>query len=278
MQYNMTMPNEQDIAVFKETVWQFYGRQGRVLPWRTPEADGTFDPYKILVSEFMLQQTQVTRVVPKFEQWLVRFPTLAHVAQATLAEVLQAWSGLGYNRRAKFLWQAAQAIVRTHQGVVPSQLQRLTALPGIGVNTAAAILTYAYNQAVPFIETNVRTVYIHAFFADRDDVADNELMPYVVRTLEAESPREWYWALMDYGTFLKASVGNVARASRHYKKQSTFNGSVRQLRGRVIRQLASQACALSTLQQQIGDERLPKVLEALLAEQLIRYQDGKYTL
>ncbi len=274
------MISEQQRALFQETVWTYYRDHARHdLPWRQPEPDGTFDAYKIMVSEAMLQQTQVVRVIPKFQAFLVRFPTVKALAAAPLGEVLIVWSGLGYNRRAKFLWQAAQAIVQNHNGEIPRNVSDLQALPGIGANTAGAICAYAYNQPVVFIETNIRTVFIHHFFADTlEPVADKVLAEYVAETLEAAQPREWYWALMDYGVYLKQTVGNVSRRSKSYAKQSKFEGSLRQIRGAVIRRLATGAHTKNQLAIELTDERLDSVLDALTQEKLIEKRGDQYYL
>lgn len=163
-----------EITALQETVWKYYHQHGRHdLPWRLPEPDGSFDPYKILVSEIMLQQTQVPRVLPKFTEFLTKFPTGQELAEASLGEVLAAWSGLGYNRRAKFLWQAAQKVVRDFGGELPHTFEALESLPGIGKNTAGAVAAYAYNQPAIFLETNIRTIFIHHFFRDADLVPDS---------------------------------------------------------------------------------------------------------
>ncbi len=261
-------------ADFIEQVWDYYHKHGRDLPWRTPDSDNSFDAYKIMVSEVMLQQTQAARVIPKYLAFLEQFPSAASLANAPLSEVLTAWSGLGYNRRARFLWQAAQQL----QQAVPGAVEEWAALPGIGSNTAGAIVAYSYNQPVVFIETNIRTVYLHHFFTGQDNVRDAEILPRVAETLDREHPREWYWALMDYGSYIKQTVGNASRSSAHYTKQSRFIGSQRQIRGAVLRELITGAKSLSDLQQAIGDDRLAKVLESLTKEQLIRKQGDTYLL
>jgi A/G-specific adenine glycosylase len=285
------------VRQLQEAVWEYYRQHGRDLPWRRPEPDGSFDPYKILVSEVMLQQTQVTRVVPKYQAFLERFPNIRSLAAASVGDVIKAWNGLGYNRRAKYLWQAAQAI----RGPFPLSLEELVKLPGIGKNTAGAILVYAYNQPLAFIETNIRTVYIHHFFADDTAVDDKELLPLVEQTLPKkgkEQPetrihsapgakrktvglshyREWYWALMDYGAYLKQTVGNLNRHSKHYVKQTPFEGSLRQVRGAVLRALAASPMTLSELQAIVPDSRLGKVLDALAAEGMIHRQGDHLSL
>ena len=175
---------------FIKTVWDFYHQSGRHdLPWRK-----TTNPYHIAVSELMLQQTQVVRVVPKYKAFLELFPTVEVLTAAPLGNVLKAWQGLGYNRRAKFLWQAAQAVVDIHHKTWPKTLVELKTLPGIGNYTAGAIMNFAYNKPVPLIETNIRTVYLHHFFLQQEVVSDKELLPVIERTLDEENPREWNWA------------------------------------------------------------------------------------
>lgn len=259
---------------FLDAVWSYYHDHGRDLPWRHAEPSGLFDPYKILVSEVMLQQTQVARVITKYHEFLQAFPSVQDLASASLGDVLRLWQGLGYNRRAKFLWQAAQMVVQEFGGQFPQSQQELTRLPGVGTNTAGAICAYAYDQPVVFIETNIRTVYIHHFFADRDDVHDKELVPLVTESLQQvmaskQSPQEFYWALMDYGTHLKSTVGNRTRSSKHYAKQSAFVGSRRQVRGQVLRHLAAGPASQTVLGKNIADERLDSVLDDLLGEGLI---------
>lgn len=265
--------------MFTETVWEYYHEHGRDMPWRHAEPNGTFDPYKIMVSEIMLQQTQVLRVIPKYEAFLQEFPDVQSLARAPLSKVLGQWSGLGYNRRAKFLHQAAQQIMQQNAGSFPTTLNTLSMLPGIGHNTAAAIMNYAYSQPTPFLETNIRTVYIYHFFAAHPElVTDKELLPLVAETIDQENPREWFWALMDYGSHLKATVGNLSRQSKHYTKQSKFEGSKRQIRGQVLRLLLEQPHTTRKLKQLIPDERLTAVLADLCTEGLINKDGQRYFL
>ena len=227
-----------------------------------------------MVSEIMLQQTQVQRVVPKYQAFLKEFPTITKLAEASLQEVLLAWSGLGYNRRAKFLHQAARIVAQDHDGLFPRTIEELVKLPGIGANTAAAIVTYSFNRPVIFIETNIRSVYLHHFFKDQINVHDKEILSLVEQTVDQDEPREWYWALMDYGSYLKSVLPNPSRASKHHIKQSTFEGSRRQVRGQVLRSLAASPKTQAVLSRQIADERLVEVLVQLSKEGLIR-QEGK---
>jgi A/G-specific adenine glycosylase len=221
-----------DLRSFKKRIYDYYREHGRSMPWRE-----TRNPYHMLVSELMLQQTQVARVLEKYREFIALFPDAAALAKAPLRSVLKVWQGLGYNRRALALQQIARALVAQHSGKVPASLDELVRLPGIGKATASAILAFAFNQPVVFIETNVRTVFIHFFFSEQDAVSDEEILPLVTQTLDTDNPREWYYALMDYGTFLKKTVANAGRKSRHYHKQSPFDGSNRQVRGRIVRYL-----------------------------------------
>ena len=218
---------------FQQLVYRYYEKRGRHdLPWRLD-----YDPYAVLVSEIMLQQTQVERVVPKFQAWLKQFPTFAALAQATVAEVLQHWVGLGYNRRALNLHKTAQVVMTEHQGRLPHGEAQLLALPGIGPYTANAVRAFVCNQPVVMIETNIRSVYLHHFFPKRKSVDDSELLPLIEQTLDAENPRRWYSALMDYGSAVKSQLPNPSRRSKQHTTQSAFAGSNRQVRGAIIRAL-----------------------------------------
>lgn len=273
------MSNNGNTQLFQKQVWAYYTDHGRHdLPWRNPEPNGSFDAYKILVSELMLQQTQVTRIIPKFHQFLDVFPSLELLAAAPLSAVLIAWSGLGYNRRAKFLQQAAQLIVRDFGGAFPTTMSQLVTLPGVGSNTAGAVLAYAFNEPVAFVETNIRTVFIHHFFKDQAAVSDKDIRELVIKTLDTTNPRVWYWALMDYGSFLKKSVGNTSIASKSYAKQPAFGSSRRQIRGHVLRLLAQGPQTVAALGAAIADERLQAVLTDLVHEGLIQKDGSIYQL
>jgi A/G-specific adenine glycosylase len=273
------MTAQLDIQLFQETVWSFYRDQGRHdLQWRLPQQDGRFDPYKIMVSEIMLQQTQVSRVTTKYEEFVALFPTVQDLAAAKQGDVLRAWSGLGYNRRAKYLHQAAQVIVDQYAGNFPQTVAELIQLPGVGKNTAGAVLAYAFNLPAVFVETNIRTVVIHNFFAEASNVSDADIAAVVEASVDSEHPREWYWALMDYGSYLKQTVGNLNKLSKTYAKQTTFKGSKRQIRGQVLKLLASKPHEYQAVEKHVTDERLPIVLQELLAEGLIREEAGGYCL
>ena len=219
------------------------------MPWRE-----TRDPYCILVSEVMLQQTQVARVMVKYAEFLAAFPTVRHLAQASLQDVLQVWRGLGYNRRVLALKCCAEEVVKLHGGCLPDTVADLEKLPGIGPYTAGALAAFAYDIATPVIETNIRTVFIHFFFHGQEKVADRQIMPLVAVTLPLDSPRAWYYALMDYGVTIKQANPNPGRRSAHYVRQSTFEGSNRQLRSRMLQEIMK--CA------GMSPQRLAKLLTA----------------
>lgn len=252
---------------FRRIVWGYYDRHGRhELPWRL-----NLDPYAILVSEVMLQQTQVERVIPKYTKWLEEFPTGEHLARAPLPAVLTRWQGLGYNRRALALQRCAQTVVATYHGQLPRMSEQLIALPGIGPSTAAAIQAFAFNRPVVMVETNIRTVYLHHYFSDRENISDQELIPLIQETLVRKRARQWYWALMDYGSFLKKQHSNPARRSRHYMRQSRFQGSNRQVRGAIVRALTkTPALSEQALSQQLQTSEITPARVALATEQLTR--------
>lgn len=264
----------QAIAAFRQLVLE----QGRLLyrdlPWRR-----TTDPYHIWISEVMLQQTQVQRVDGRWQRWLERFPTVDALASAQTADVLDEWQGMGYNRRALALLNAARAISEAG-GVMPHELRELVALPGIGPATAAGIRAFAFNLPGVYLETNVRTVMLHEFYPDAAQVPDKELIPLVEATCPqdahdpSDDPRTWYYALLDYGYHLKRTVPNPSRRSRTHVRQSRFEGSHRQKRAMVVRALLAHrdGASVETLAQEVSaEERLAgrePVGEALVLELL----------
>jgi A/G-specific adenine glycosylase len=263
------------LAAFKKTVFAYYNKEGRThLPWRK-----TTNPYRILVSEVMLQQTQVDRVIPYYRQWLAQFPTVKTLADAPLSEVLAAWQGLGYNRRAKHLHAAAKAIAT--EGVFPKTPEALEKLPGIGPYTARAIAAFSSNQDVVFVETNLRTAVTHHFFPHKKQVDDKEVLAVLAAALPKGRAREWYAALMDYGAHLKRSGVRLNAKANAYRKQSTFRGSSREARGAILKALVRGPQSPAFLVGILGDDRVPQVqsqLAALTKEGLIVLSRGKFRL
>lgn len=225
------IPNDshKDLALFRRKIRSFYAKNKRIMPWRE-----THDPYRIWISEIMLQQTQVDRVRQKYAEFISCFPTVQVLANAPMAVILKLWQGLGYNRRALHLKKAAEIIVEQYNATIPSSITALISLPGIGPATAGAIRTYAWNLPNIFIETNIRSVFIHHFFPTKKNITDAQLVPYIQSALDTKNPREWCYALMDYGSYLKRTQLNPSRASKHYTRQSKFQGSNRQLRGKIL--------------------------------------------
>ena len=264
-----------DATQFQVLIRKYYRKGRSHLPWRK-----TTDPYHIAISEIMLQQTQVSRVIEKYNSFLTVFPTVGALARAPLGKVLTLWSGLGYNRRAKFLHSMAKQILAARGGVFPTDPAELEQLPGIGPYTARAIAAFAYNAPVAFVETNIRTVYVHHFFPGADRVSDRELLPLIEQTLDRKNPRKWYAALMDYGSELKQAGNRAHRQSVHYVRQTPFVGSRRQVRGAVIRSLVAEAKSLSRLQKELSysEELLSAVVSDLTQERLIERKGAKFTL
>ena len=271
----MTIPQLRDCnpEFFRPLVWDFYSRYARSFPWRE-----TREPFAIFISEIMLQQTQTQRVLPKYERFLHTFDSFLSLARAELPDILPLWSGLGYNRRAKFLLQAARMVIDDFNGVLPDDPQMLVRLPGVGPNTAGSLSAFVYNQPVVFIETNIRRVFLHYFFPEQTDVPDSELFPLIEQMLDYDSPREWYYALMDLGVALKSKLPNANRRSRHYTRQSPFENSQRQIRGRILRLLQENPwLGLGEVAEwaEFPTERVSRAVKALEHEGFIeRYNGG----
>lgn len=235
------MTNDANLLAFRALVLERGRELYRDLPWRR-----TRDPYAIWISEVMLQQTQTSRVDGRWQRWLERFPTPVALAAAAPADVLDEWQGLGYNRRALALHRAAQAIAALG-GELPAETKALEALPGIGPATAAGIRAFAFDLPSVYLETNVRSVLLHELFLAAESVPDRELVPILRATCPddahdpADDPRTWYYALLDYGAYLKRSVPNPSRRSRGHARQSRFEGSHRQKRAELLRALLAHA-------------------------------------
>ena len=291
-----------ELRVFVEFVAKKGRELYRDLPWRR-----TYDPYAIWISEVMLQQTQVSRVDGRWQRWLERFPTVDALAAAAPSDVLEEWQGLGYNRRALSVHRAAQAISEAG-GVFPQDSKELVKLPGIGPATAAGIRAFAFNLHGVYLETNVRTVFLHELYPQAEGVPDSELVPLVELTCPASvedavdavaagadsavntaaetdetelTPRSWYYALLDYGAYLKKTIPNPSRRSKSHVKQSRFEGSHRQKRAELLRVLLAHkdegGAAFETLHQELcqievnaGRETLDEQVTLGLLEELAK--------
>ena len=261
---------------FRQFVFSYYETSGRHdMIWRH-----TTDPYLITVSEIMLQQTQVSRVETIYPQFISRFPTFNALAMANESEVLAAWQGMGYNRRALSLHKLSRIIVSEYNGILPDDPEILVNLPGIGPATSCSITAFAFNRPVVFIETNIRRIFIHCFFRSKESVDDAELLPLVESALPQTRAREWYWALMDLGSVMKPVAGNPNRKSKQYVKQSTFAGSIRQVRGEILKyMLKNHSADANTLSRTLNYDitLVEQVLNTMIHEGFfIRANDGTY--
>jgi len=254
------------VSIFQGFIWDYYCKHGRTFPWRE-----TQNPYHILVSEIMLQQTQVSRVVNKYSEFIATFPDFLALGKAPLRQVLQVWQGLGYNRRALALQQTAQKVITQFSGKLPADPEVLRQFPGIGQYTAAAVVTFAFNKPVAFIETNIRTVFTHCFFDKRELISDREILPLIELTIDRKNPREWNYALFDYGAMLKHQRKVIQKVK--LSRQGCFRGSNRELRGQIIRQLVErESIAMQDLIDILNQngERVRRILLELQREGLIQ--------
>jgi len=266
----------EEISKFQGNIWNFYQQNARIFPWRE-----TNNPYHITVSEIMLQQTQTDRVAKKYEEFIFRFPDFKTLAQASLKDVLLYWQGLGYNRRAIYLQKIAQKVESDYAGKLPNNPKELITFPGIGSYTSCSIPTFAYNIPTVFIETNIRALYIFFFFSDKDKVKDSDILNLIEQTVDTNNPREWYYALMDFGADIKKQFKNPNIKSAHYTIQSKFEGSDRQIRGQILK-LLTQKNELNNKQIIAILKKDPKktytILEQLTTEGFLQKNKDSYSI
>ena len=274
--------SKKETTEFGKVLRNFYKKHGREdLPWRKP-----LTPYRVVVSEIMLQQTQVSRVEAYFKAWIKKWPNFQALARAPLKDILVAWQGLGYNRRAKFLHDLAKVVTEEYAGKLPADEQVLKTLPGIGPYTAGAVMAFVHNQPTVILETNIRTVLVHHFFqGKKTKVSEKELLSVQRQIVEAlpwakKSPGEFYWAMMDYGVYLKKHVGNLNKQTRAYQKQSKFSGSHRESRARVLRAVLDGKASLSGITKKLGLEKqkVDQILKELVREKLIVKKSRHYEI
>ena len=257
---------------FQKFVLGYFKKNGRSFPWRD-----TKDPYKILVSEVMLQQTQTERVVVKYAEFLKAFPTWKALSSATPAEVVKVWMGLGYYRRAFNLHKAAQCVCNEYGGVPPQTAEGLRDLPGVGPYTASAVAAFAFGEPAPMIETNIRSVYLYTFYPQVLAVSDKEILQKVEETLYKKDPRSWFYALMDLGVELKKHTKGINQRSKHHVKQSKFEGSQRQVRAAVLRAITEAASIRrSDISRKLSydADKIEAAITALTSEGLIQTVRG----
>ncbi len=249
-----------------------FKRHGRTLPWRHGRRRNP-SPYAVFVSECMLQQTQVERVIPKYEAFLKRFPSWDELARAPLSTVVRAWSGLGYNRRARYLRESARIVIKRFGGILPRDPKLINDLPGVGPYTAAAVAAFAFGVPAVFIETNIRTVFLHHYFVGKNKVKDVEMLPLVEQSLAGQNPRHFYAALMDYGAHLKLQGVRLNYRSAHYTKQTVFRGSLREARGAVLRYLLKErkiSFARLAKELHLTPEKVATAVAGLVRDGLVR--------
>lgn len=259
------------IKSFQKKVLIFYNKEGRDLPWRK-----TTNRYFIFVSEIMLQQTQVNRVIKKYNEWIKIFPTIKKLAQANLKDVLFAWSGLGYNSRGKRLWDAAKIIVEKYNGIIPETVEELKTLPGIGPYTARSILIFADNKNIATVDTNIRRIFIHQFKLN-EKISDKELFSLAEKLLPKNKSRDWHNGLMDYGQVITARKTGIKPKTQ----QSTFNGSHRQYRAKIVKYLTTkESITLQKAKKEFSESpyNLKEILTELEEEGIIKKEGMKYLI
>lgn len=260
------------IKAFQKKILKYYDSKGRELPWRK-----TRNRYNIFVSEIMLQQTQVSRVIEKYKEWLKAFPTVQKLAEAKLSDVLRVWSGLGYNSRGKRLWEAAKIIVEQYKGKAPQRVEELIALPGIGPYTARSILIFADNRNIATVDTNIRRIFIHEFKLS-ETIPDKDLFMLAEKILPKGKSRDWHNALMDYGSHILTSKETGIRPKT---QQSKFKGSRREYRAKIIKYLTQhQLISLAQAKKEFSkcSQDLKSIFEELEKEELIKKEKQSYSI
>ena len=265
--------SQEDVVAFQKKVMNWWAENARDLPWRRDPS-----PYNVLVSEIMLQQTQVSRVVLKFDEFMKEFPTIESLAKTNIKHLLKVWSGLGYNRRAIWLKEAAKQIVE--RGEFPQSVKELQELKGIGPYTSRSVLIFAFNKDLAAVDTNIRRILIASGFAD-ETMSDRQLQPIAETVLLRGRSRDWHNALMDYGSLvLTSSKTNISPVT----KQSCYEGSSRQVRGAVIRALtASDEIELENLMGlldcEANETELIKIINKLVSDGMVEIvSDQRYRI
>jgi len=255
------------IKFFQKSIFTWWTIHKRDLPWRH-----TRDPYRIMVSEVMLQQTQVSRVLAGYREFIERYATVSDLAQATPADVLRIWKGMGYNRRAMYLLRAAKAIVEIYHGKFPVSEEELIKLPGLGKYTARAILVFAYAQEVPLVDTNIRQIITHFFF-NGEPQKESVIEEVAGQLIPPAKSWEWHQALMDYGAL--AMQNAKCQMLNKKKKTIPFRDSNRFYRGRIVDRLREGDMRESKLTSELekkyekSNDFLKAILQGLEADGLI---------
>jgi len=263
--------SREKIQRFQKKVFSFYQKNKRDLPWRK-----TTDPYKILLSELMLQQTQVKRVILYYDKWIARWPTIDALASASLSKVLQMWMGLGYNTRAVNLHITARKIVTEFNSDVLKAMKQYKELPGIGRYTSQAVQIFSSNENLFTVDTNIRRIFICEFDLSTK-IPEKELWGLAERCLPLGKSRDWHNALMDYGALhLTARKTGIKPKTQ----QSRFEGSNREIRAKILRCLLTNSTSLSELEKKLGikQKRLRSILDKMINEKIIAKRNNTYQL
>lgn len=260
------------VRAVQHHILQWYKKNKRDnLPWRFTETR-IVGAYEILVSEIMLQQTQVSRVLDKFPKFIRAFPTVQHLAHTSLKNVLKEWQGMGYNRRGLYLKQCAEESIKRFNGVIPSDPLLLKTLPGIGPYTAGAVLSFAFNKPIVFFDTNIRKFFIHYFFShqnNKEKISDTEILPIAQRLFYTKNPRLWNYAIMDYGAIMLSRTPKLLSRVKSYHKQSPFLGSTRFFRSQIVQYLLKHNHATHAELQSMCPYDITPLIENLSKQQLI---------
>jgi len=268
--------NQEVIKPFQNIIYSYFKQYGRDFPFRDE-----ISPYNVVISEMMLQQTQTNRVVEKFQQFIQKFPDFQSLANASLNDVLKVWQGLGYNRRAMALKKIAEKVVNEFDGTLPADVEILKSFPQIGHNTASSIVAFAFNMPTFFIEVNIRRVYIYFFFPGTSSIDDRVIMPIVRKTLDRSNVRKWYYALMDFGVMLKKTHPELNKRSAHYRKQSKFKGSNREIRGKILKLLITSNNLTEveiSKELEIDSNKLKEIMNLLIKEGFIKQESNQFSI
>ena len=266
-------------SLFQKMIYAYFKNNRRDFPFRKE-----ISPYNVLVSEIMLQQTQTGRVAEKYLEFKEEFPDFLSLSNAPNEKLLKVWQGMGYNRRALALKQIAKTVITDFNGNLPDSVDILKTFPQIGHNTASSIVAFAYNKPSIFIETNIRRVYIYYFFPKKKHINDKDILPIVENTVDKDNPREWYYALMDYGVMLKKTHPELNKRSSHYRKQSPFKDSNRQIRGKILKILTSESLTSEILEStlskklQLNIDKIRPILQQLEQEGFIKRNGNKISI
>jgi len=268
--------NQEVIKPFQNIIYSYFKQYGRDFPFRDE-----ISPYNVVISEMMLQQTQTNRVVEKFQQFIQKFPDFQSLASASLNDVLKVWQGLGYNRRAMALKKIAEKVVTEFDGILPADVEILKTFPQIGHNTASSIVAFAFNMPTFFIEVNIRRVYTYFFFPGTSSIEDSVIMPIVRKTLDRSNVRKWYYALMDFGVMLKKTHPELNKRSAHYRKQSKFKGSSREIRGKILKLLITSSNLTEveiSKELEIDSKKLKEIMNLLIKEGFIKQEGNQFSI